>query len=506
LNTYNNIAKLYLDTGLGFNEKQSMSQIISGSKRDFVFDLREYSSIEKLRFDPINDYSVLYIHSIRIFENEDFSFELQSYKSNAFQQKGNSFIFATNDPHIYIDVSKITIQKIIFTLEYVAIGKESFQYLLQCKDELIAEKSRQIKEKERLIKRKEQQIQYKKEEIYQLDRRYKGQLAIERASREAIVNSKLWRLMIPIRRIFVHVRKFTIKIKTIACSFSRQHRLIKKSGLFDTTYYVEQNKDVKESNINPLAHYILSGASEGREPNPLFNSQYYLDENPDIAESGINPLAHYITVGFKEGRNPHPLFNTLYYLKENSDVTESGMNPLVHFIEKGFKEGRNPHPLFNISYYVYQNPDVTESGMNPLLHYFIFGARERRNPSPFFDTSYYLDMNPDLVESNMNPLAHFIKFGVSDKRDPNPLFDVSYYLSENQDVAESGMNPLIHYVEGGAREGRSPVPHGIPKISIICPVYNVNEVFLHKCVFSLLYQSYYYNWELCLVDDGSSKL
>ena len=39
-------------------------------------------------------------------------------------------------------------------------------------------------------------------------------------------------------------------------------------------------------------------------------------------------------------------------------------------------------------------------------------------------------------------------------------------------------------------------------ISIIIPVYN-SEKFLHKCVNSVLHQTFQ-NWELILVDDGSS--
>ena len=43
-----------------------------------------------------------------------------------------------------------------------------------------------------------------------------------------------------------------------------------------------------------------------------------------------------------------------------------------------------------------------------------------------------------------------------------------------------------------------------PKVSIIVPVYNTNEKWLRLCIKSLLTQVYD-NWELCIVDGGSTK-
>jgi len=43
-----------------------------------------------------------------------------------------------------------------------------------------------------------------------------------------------------------------------------------------------------------------------------------------------------------------------------------------------------------------------------------------------------------------------------------------------------------------------------PKISIIISVLNPNEIFLRKAILSVIYQSYQ-NWELCVVDNGSTN-
>ena len=46
--------------------------------------------------------------------------------------------------------------------------------------------------------------------------------------------------------------------------------------------------------------------------------------------------------------------------------------------------------------------------------------------------------------------------------------------------------------------------HSPPKISVILPVYDVPEIYLRKCIDSVLNQIYP-NWELCIADDASSK-
>lgn len=44
-----------------------------------------------------------------------------------------------------------------------------------------------------------------------------------------------------------------------------------------------------------------------------------------------------------------------------------------------------------------------------------------------------------------------------------------------------------------------------PLISIILPVYNVDEIWLRKCIDSVISQNYT-NWELCISDDASPKI
>ena len=87
------------------------------------------------------------------------------------------------------------------------------------------------------------------------------------------------------------------------------------------------------SGINPLIHYLRSGANEGRDPHPHFDTSFYLEENPDVREAGLNPLAHYLAPGIAEGRDPNPWFDTSEYLEQNPDVAMFGLNPLGHQLD-----------------------------------------------------------------------------------------------------------------------------------------------------------------------------
>ena len=76
--------------------------------------------------------------------------------------------------------------------------------------------------------------------------------------------------------------------------------LIEKSGLFDKSWYLSQYPDVAESRMNPIQHYILHGASEGRMPGPNFDTQLYVQKYPNLLKERLNPLVHYIKNGMNK--------------------------------------------------------------------------------------------------------------------------------------------------------------------------------------------------------------
>ncbi len=78
--------------------------------------------------------------------------------------------------------------------------------------------------------------------------------------------------------------------------------IIKKSGLFDSVFYLLNNPDVRKADIDPLGHFVKTGWKESRNPSSSFNVIYYLNQNLDVKGTNINPLVHYLKFGKKEGR------------------------------------------------------------------------------------------------------------------------------------------------------------------------------------------------------------
>jgi predicted O-methyltransferase YrrM len=209
-------------------------------------------------------------------------------------------------------------------------------------------------------------------------RRAAKELAENRHAVQALRRSWSWRLTAPLRLgietlhaitgLFTSFSHGSPKARIVGLAqwvlFGRQ---VRASGLLDARYYQGHHPDVAWARTSPVLHFLVCGASEGKNPNELFDVDYYLRRYPDVARSGVNPLVHYLRHGAYEGRDPHPYFDSSFYLDQNLDVREGHFNPLAHYLAPGIAEGRDPNAWFDTSEYLEQNPDVATFGLNPLV-------------------------------------------------------------------------------------------------------------------------------------------
>src|SRR5579863_4745542 len=73
-------------------------------------------------------------------------------------------------------------------------------------------------------------------------------------------------------------------------------------GRFDPEFYRKQfgRNDFLPQDL--IAHFLIEGVKQERDPCAWFSTSYYLKRYPDVAAGGINPFVHYVTQGRNEGR------------------------------------------------------------------------------------------------------------------------------------------------------------------------------------------------------------
>lgn len=167
-------------------------------------------------------------------------------------------------------------------------------------------------------------------------------------------------------------------------------RRLARSDLFDPGWYcATQLPDFPPDQA--ARHYVQEGAALGLSPSPLFDGPWYLTNNPDVAQAELNPLLHYIDNGRAEGRPICPyadpealaqlggseLFDAEWYQATHAPDSSPSL-AARHYLREGAALGISPGPLFDGAWYLGNNADVAEAGANPLLHYLVSGRAEGR--------------------------------------------------------------------------------------------------------------------------------
>lgn len=119
--------------------------------------------------------------------------------------------------------------------------------------------------------------------------------------------------------------------------------------LVDAEWYGRRLLEGLPKGMTASDHYRRIGWREGRDPNPFFPTTWYLENNPDVRQLGICPLEHYVAGGAAEmlaGRKALPLFDSVWYARQYSVRPRPAHAPLVDLVRHGASRGWLPHPLF----------------------------------------------------------------------------------------------------------------------------------------------------------------
>lgn len=121
--------------------------------------------------------------------------------------------------------------------------------------------------------------------------------------------------------------------------YRRTLALLRKSSLFDATWYKANNPDVDFSEITPEEHYMQVGWREGRNPSMLFDGNAYCTHYSDVQAADVCPLLHYLRYGRSENRYTWvlPSFNEMAPTK--SDIAacrRKSQEPLMSVVVPSF--------------------------------------------------------------------------------------------------------------------------------------------------------------------------
>lgn len=174
--------------------------------------------------------------------------------------------------------------------------------------------------------------------------------------------------------------------------------------------------------------------------------------------------------------------------------------------------------IFDAKWYAEQHPDVALSGLAPLEHYFLLGMALGRAPGPEFDPKAYREIYPDVAASGKPALLHYLQQGIPELRIPGLLPEARVTAARHHLRLLANLPPPERVARSyasfnAAREAlfiraadtvRNAHRAQIDAIraSVIMPVYNRGRI-VNRAIESVIAQRHS-NWELLIVDDGSS--
>ena len=210
-------------------------------------------------------------------------------------------------------------------------------------------------------------------------------------------------------------------------------------------------QDRVQTIVRDLKHQIP--VRHTANPSPWFDVRWYLAENSDVLDLNIDPLAHYIETGCHERRVPGPDFDPEWYLSQHPEI--SPIEPLHHFIEYGAALGYAPNPEFQRQRErALGDPEIS-------IHYDRRGGakidpRQYKllEQSELFVKDWYRERYLAPTGNTMDPIEHYLVFGANLGYNPGPEFNSKAYRSNNHDLRSAAINPLLHYIQHGRFEGR----------------------------------------------------
>ena len=328
-----NFAQLFHKIDGMFSENNSIrKKIISNGFIELLFEIE--NEVNEFRFDPSNQPTLISNFSISLVYEDDVVENIDNYHTeNLIKLDDGKYLVLSTDPKVIFFFQKNK-KPIAVSFKYYIhndlLFEEKIQNFLNLHNRLLMDNkklSSDLSKIENDISILENQIdillaKYKKSLL-----RKNNKLISMKKEYSSIIkskNSEIERLKVILNNIEnSRGYQFIMKVKNLFKL--SDYKILKYSRLFDKKYYLANNKDVQDANLDPIMHFLNYGWREGRNPSRKFDINAYLTKYADVKEANLNPLLHYIKYGKKEGRCIQPveigwidLVNNIYSLLKNN--------------------------------------------------------------------------------------------------------------------------------------------------------------------------------------------
>ena len=129
-------------------------------------------------------------------------------------------------------------------------------------------------------------------------------------------------------------------------SIDAEVEAIRKSGLFDESFYLAMYTDLRAVAQDPIRHYCECGWREGRNPSDDFDTTFYLATYSDIRNAGLNPFWHYVVAGSSEMRHALPDSATRHENDIWFGAVDTDIKLLAFYSSPDWSIVRRGRPLF----------------------------------------------------------------------------------------------------------------------------------------------------------------
>lgn len=212
--------QLFIDSGLGFSEVESLRKAVVKGQRRCIFEgFPQHEAVSSLRFDPANDHTIVRIDRVRLIsEVGEHALEITPLNATHIANS-TEFYFTHGDSQILIAIPeehRVGLKKIIIDMETIALGPDEVNrgYYPRQMENLIAEKSQLeqargemnleyghlLDERNQLVTANGETVLKYEHLLAELDhlKTERNQLITERNN---FLRSHSWRVTAPLRRI-----------------------------------------------------------------------------------------------------------------------------------------------------------------------------------------------------------------------------------------------------------------------------------------------------------------